>query len=65
MKEYLLMAAFGDEMKEVMGVNIIRPLKRTSDLTTKEFAWFVEWVASWAMNTLGLLIPMPNETITD
>lgn len=65
MKDYLLMEAFGDEMTEVMGRNVIRPLKRTSDLTTKEFSWFIEWTAAWAMNTLGLLIPMPNEEITD
>lgn len=65
LKDYLLMEAFGTIEKDVMGTRIVRPAKRSSDLNTKEFSWFMEWIASWAMNTLGLLIPMPNEEITD
>ena len=65
LKDYLLMEAFGTIEKDVMGTQIVRPAKRSSDLNTKEFSWFIEWIAAWAMNTLGLLIPMPNETITD
>lgn len=61
MKDYLLMEAFGTLDKEVMGRSIVRPAKRSSDLNTKEFSWFIEWIAAWAMNNLGLLIPMPNE----
>jgi len=64
MKDYLLMEAFGTVEKDVLGKIIVRPVKRSSDLNTKEFSWFLDWIENWAIETVGLLIPRPNEIIT-
>jgi hypothetical protein len=64
LRDYLLMEAFGTNEKEVLGRTIVRPVKSSSQLTTKEFNWFLEWIEAWASHTLGLLIPKPNEEIT-
>jgi hypothetical protein len=64
MKEYLLGEAFGWQDSKVFGHEVQRPVKRSSELTTKEFSWFLEWIESWAANTLGLILPRPNEEIT-
>lgn len=64
MKQYLLGEAFGWEQTEIFGRTVQRPLRRSSRLNTKEFTWFLEWIEQWAANTLGLLIPRPNEEIT-
>lgn len=61
MKDYLLGEAFGWEEVELFGRTIQRPLRRSSKLNVKEFTWFLEWIEQWASNTLGLLIPRPNE----
>jgi hypothetical protein len=63
-KDFLLMEAFGTQEHEVMGRTIVRPTKRSSQLNTKEFSWFLEWIEQWAVQTLGLVIPKPNEVIT-
>ena len=63
-KEYLLIEAFGSQEKEVLGRRIVRPIKRSSELTTQEFSWFLDWIEHWAIETVGLVIPRPNETIT-
>jgi len=64
MKEYLLGEAFGWKDSEVFGHSVQRPMKRSSELTRKEFSWFLEWIESWAANTLGITVPRPNEEIT-
>lgn len=63
MKDYLLGEAFGWEEKEIMGHTSVRPLRRSGSLKRKEFSWFLEWIEAWAMSTLGLLIPRPNEEL--
>jgi hypothetical protein len=63
-KDYLLGEAFGWEQYEIMGRQCSRPLKRSSDLTVKEFGWFLEWIEAWAADTLGLIVPRPDEAIT-
>lgn len=64
MKTYLLGEAFGWAEKDVFGRKVVQPLRRSSSLNTKEFGWFLEWIEQWAMGTLGLLIPRPNEELT-
>ena len=37
--------------------------RSTTDLTTAEFEEYCEQVRIWALNTLDVYIPLPNETI--
>lgn len=39
----------------------IEPTKRTRDLSTKEMAELMEWLARWAADTLNVVLPLPNE----
>ena len=63
-KDYLLGEAFGWEEYSVLDVLLKRPLRRSSSLNTKEFNWFLEWIEAWAVNTLGLLVPRPDDEVT-
>jgi len=61
MKEYLMGEAFGWTEYEILGTKRQRPARGgTSELTTKEFSWFIEWVLAWAATTLNLNIPAPE-----
>lgn len=60
-KEYLLGEAFGWQDSAVFGTKVQRPVKRSSQLTTKEFSWFLDWIESWAVQTLGIQVPRPGE----
>lgn len=64
MKTYLLGEAFGWQDSEVFGHAVQRPVKRSSQLTRKEFSWFLDWIESWAATTLGIVLPRPNEDIS-
>jgi hypothetical protein len=64
MRDYLMMEAFGTKETEIAGRTIVRPIKGSSQLTIKEFSWFLDWIEAWASKTLGLLIPKPDEHIT-
>jgi hypothetical protein len=59
--EWLLGHKFGWETYEVMGSTKKRPSRRSSDMTTAEFAAWGDWVISWAASELGLLINAPGE----
>lgn len=61
MKDYLLGEAFGWRDSEVFGSKRQYPVRRSSSLTRKEFTWFLEWIESWAAQTVGVIIPRPNE----
>lgn len=63
MKDYLLGEAFGWRDSEVFGTSRQLPVRRSSDLNRKEFSWFLDWIESWAANTLGIILPRPNEVI--
>jgi len=63
-KEYLLGEAFGWEEYTILGKHQTRPVKRSSELNVKEFGWFLDWIEAWAANTLGLIVPRPDEEIT-
>lgn len=43
--------------------HIIPEIKSTSELTTMEFEAFLERIRQWALNTAGVIIPLPNEEI--
>jgi hypothetical protein len=59
--DWLLGHKFGWETYEVMGSTKKRPSRRSSDMTTAEFAAWGDWVISWAASELGLLINAPGE----
>lgn len=63
LKEYLLGEAFGWQDSEIFGSKVQRPMKRSSELNTKEFSWFLDWIESWASQTLGIILPRPNEVL--
>jgi len=63
-KEYLLGEWGGWEDYDVRDHKFTRPVWRsTTLLSTLEFTHFLEWIESWAAQTLGLAIPRPNETV--
>jgi hypothetical protein len=65
MKTYLLGRAFGWEEYTIFGDIRKRPLKRSSDLTTAEFSFFMEFCEMWAAQELQLIIPKPNEYLLE
>jgi hypothetical protein len=61
MKTYLLGECFGWQGYEIMGSMRKKPVKRSSELDTSQFSFFMEWIESWAAQNLELIIPRPNE----
>jgi hypothetical protein len=61
LKTYFLGECFGWQGFEMFGQQRKRPLKRSSELNTAEFSFFMEWIERWASNELGMIIPRPNE----
>ncbi len=61
--EYLLGEYAGWEEYEVLGKRKVRPARRSADMNTEEFNDFNEWCSAWAAKNLGMVIPMPGETI--
>lgn len=60
-KEYLCGERFGWEEYEMFGTRKQRPLRRTSDLDTKEMSDFIDWMLWWGSENLNLYIPTPGE----
>jgi len=58
--EYFLGEHFGWETVELFGKKKIRPIQRSSKLTTMEFMDFVDFIQSRAAE-YGIYIPDPNE----
>lgn len=65
MKTYLLGTAYGWEEYRMFGETRKRPMKRSHELKTDEFNWFLEWIEAWAARELQLAIPKPNEVIDE
>lgn len=57
--KYLVADVFDPKTGNITGSTV----RSTSDLTTKEFAEYIELVRLWAVEMLGLNIPDPNETV--
>lgn len=64
LKEYLLGEAFGWQTKRLLNRDVSRPVKTSSELNTEEFNWFLDWIERWASETLGMILPKPNEVVT-
>lgn len=58
--EYLLGEIFGWETLEGFGRKRMRPIKRSSKMTTMEFMDYVEQIQQ-RMAALGIYVPEPNE----
>lgn len=68
--EYLLMEAFGEEVKELQNPNTGKimkrrvPLRRSSKLKTKEFADYTKFIQR-TMAQIGIYVPDPNEPLPE
>ena len=58
--DYMLGEFYGWEEKEMFGKKKLRPLKRSSKLTTSEFCDYVAFIQQRAAEN-GLYVPDPNE----
>ena len=65
LKSYLLGKAFGFVEFEIFGERRKRPAKRSSELTTGEFSYWMEFIEAWSAQELQLIIPRPNEYLID
>lgn len=63
-KDHLLGEAFGWEEYTVFGTEKRRPVRRSHDLNTEEFSWWMEWIEAWASENLDMVVPRPGEVIT-
>lgn len=61
--EYLLGEYAGWETYEVFGRKKVRPARRSHDMNVDQFNDFNEWCSAWAAKNLGIVIPMPGETL--
>ena len=61
--EYLLGEHVGWETYDVLGTLKKRPVRRSHNMTSEEFEDFNEWCRAWAAQNLGMVIPMPGETV--
>ena len=61
--EYLLGEHVGWETYEVLGNLKKRPSRRSHTMTVEEFENFNEWCRAWAAQNLGIVIPLPGETV--
>lgn len=61
MREYLCGEWSGWEDYEVFGKKKVKPILTTSQMDTKQFTDFLEWIQWWASSTLNIRIPDPNE----
>ena len=61
--EYLLGEHVGWETYDVLGTLKKRPSRRSHDMSTEEFENFNEWCRAFAATNLGMVIPLPGETI--
>ena len=53
----------GTEKYEIFGEERERPIKTTSQMTTKEMTDFIEWLQWFGSSRLNLRIPSPNEWV--
>ena len=65
LKSYLLGKAFGFVEFEMFGERRKRPAKRSSELNTAQFSFWMEFIEAWASQELQLIIPRPNEYLID
>jgi hypothetical protein len=65
MKTYLLGNAFGWQEFEIMGERRRKPLRRSSELNTEQFSFFMEFCEQWAAQELGIIIPRPGEYLLE
>ena len=61
--EYLLGEYAGWVEYDVLGKLKVKPARRSHDMTVDEFDHFNGWCLAWASKNLGMVIPMPGETI--
>ena len=61
MKEYLCGEFMGWETYTVMGRDLQRPIRSTSQMDTEEMTNFIEWMQWFGSSTLNLRIPSPSE----
>jgi hypothetical protein len=61
MKEYLCGEFLGWEDYVVMGKTLQRPIKSTSQMSSKEMTDFIDFMIWFGSSTLNLRIPSPNE----
>jgi hypothetical protein len=59
--DFFLIEHFGSETSELFGRKKLRPLRRSSKLTTSEFADFLEHICRF-MAERGIVIEMPGDT---
>lgn len=55
----LVLMCFGTEWDEKLKQEI--PKVRSSQLNTKEFSEYMEWLVRWAAREHGVVIPLPSE----
>ena len=60
-REYLAGEFTGWEEYDVFGKKKVRPIKTSSQMSTKEMTEFIEFIQWWASSTLNIRIPDPNE----
>jgi|SRR5262252_10467303 len=62
-KTALMGAHFGWHYSRVAGREVpLRP--HTSEMTRREADIFIDWLPSWALEHLNIVVPLPNETVT-
>ena len=59
--DFFLIEVFGSEVIEFYGRKRHRALKRSSQLSTSEFAGLVDYIRQFAAEKLGIDIPEPEE----
>ncbi len=57
----LLSVRFGTVTGKTTGAQM--PAKTSSQLNTKEFSEYMEWLVRWAATTLDVVIPLPDEPL--
>ena len=62
-KTYTCGEFMGWKKVEIMGVEVDRPIKTTSQMTTKEMTDYIENLQWFGSSTLNLRIPSPNEWV--
>jgi len=61
--EYLLGEYVGWVEYEFMDEIRRKPARRSHDMNVERFESFNEWCRSWASQNLGIVIPLPGETV--
>jgi len=61
--EYLLGTHVGWETYDVFGTTKKRPSRRSHNMDDETFENFNEWCRAWASQNLGMVVPLPGETL--